>query len=296
MSSSLSSRWGGVLRWIIAALLGLALGGCSAVRFGYNQAPDLAYWWLDGYADFDEAQTLRAREGIRRWFEWHRRTQLPDYALLLARAQADALVDGTPEQACRWWQQIRERADQALAEALPAAAEVIPLLTPVQLQHIERRQAKSNDEFRAEYLKADAAGRLEASVERAIDRAEFLYGRLDDAQRERVARLVAASPFDAELWLAERRQRQQEALALLRRISNERPGHDAALAMLRAYADRLNRSPREEYRRYAQRLTTFNCSFAAALHNDTTAAQRRALAERLKGWENDLRALAADVQ
>lgn len=284
-----------MLRWIIAALLGLALGGCSAIRFGYNQAPDLAYWWLDAYADFDDAQTVRTREGIRRWFEWHRRTQLPEYAQLLARAQADALADGTPEQACRWWQQIRERADLALAEALPAAAEVIPLLTPVQLQHIERRQAKSNDEFRAEYLDSDPDKRLAASVERAVDRAEFLYGRLDEGQRERVAKLVAASPFDAQVWLAERRQRQQDALALLRRISTEKPGRDAALAMLRAYADRLSRSPREEYRRYAQRLTTFNCSFAATLHNDTTPAQRRALAERLKGWENDLRMLAADA-
>lgn len=284
-----------MLRWIIAALLAIALGGCSALRFGYNQAPDLAYWWLDAYADFDEAQTLRTREGIRRWFEWHRRTQLPEYAQLLARAQEQALVDGTPEQACRWWQQLRERADGALAEALPAAAEVIPMLTPVQLKHIERRQAKSNDEFRREYLQADPKERLEASVERAIDRAEFLYGRLDDAQRERVARRVAASPFDAELWFAERRQRQQDALALLQRVVDEKPGRDATLAMLRAYADRLMRSPREEYRRYAQRLTTFNCSFAAALHNDTTPAQRQALAARLAGWENDLRALAADA-
>ncbi|MBX3605132.1 MAG: hypothetical protein KF788_07665 [Piscinibacter sp.] len=285
-----------MLRGIIAALLILALGGCSAVRFGYSQAPDLVYWWLDGYVDFDEAQTLRTREGIRHWFEWHRRTQLPDYARLLAQARAEAPADGTPEQACRWWQQLRERADVALAEALPVAAEVVPLLTPAQLQHIERRQAKSNDEFRAEYLAARPERRLEDSVERAIDRAEFLYGTLDERQRERVAKLVAASPFDAELWFAERRQRQQDALALLRRVVAEKPDREATLAMLRAYADRLTRSPREEYRRYAQRLTTFNCSFAAALHNDTTPVQRKALAERLRGWENDLRALASEAQ
>lgn len=284
-----------MLRWIIAALLVLALGGCSALRFGYNQAPDLVYWWLDAYADFDEAQTLRTREGIRRWFDWHRRTQLPEYAQLLARAQAEAPADGTPEQACRWWDLLRERGNRALAEALPAAADVIPRLTPAQIQHVERRQAKSNDEFRREYLDGNAAQRLDKSVERTLDRVEFFYGRLDAAQRERLAKQVAASPFDAELWFAERRARQQEAVALLRRVAAEKPGREATLAMLRAYVERLDRSPREPYRRYLQRLTAYNCGFAAALHNDTTGAQRQALAERLKGWENDLRALASDT-
>ena len=50
----------------------------------------------------------------------------------------------------------------------------------------------------------------------------------------------------------------------------------------------------EDYRRYAQRQTDYNCGAVAALHNSTTAAQRQALAARLKGWEDDLRALAAE--
>lgn len=280
---------------IIVALLLLALGGCSALRLGYNQAPELAYWWLDGYVDFDEAQTLRTREGLRRWFDWHRRTQLPDYAQLLARAQVEVLGDATPDQACRWWDRLRERADLALGEAMPHAAEVLPLLGTAQIRHVERRQAKSNDEFRREYLDDDPARRLQANVDRAVDRAELLYGRLDDAQRERVARLVAGSPFDAELWQGERRARQQEALMLLRRVITEKPGRDATIAMLRAYADHLTRSPREEYRRYQQKLTQYNCAFAANLHNMTTPAQRLTLVGKLKGWEGDLRVLASDA-
>lgn len=280
---------------IIVALLLLALGGCSAVRLGYNQAPELAYWWLDGYVDFDEAQTLRTREGLRRWFDWHRRTQLPDYAQLLARAQAEALGDATPDQACRWWDRLRERADLALGEAMPHAAEVLPLLGAAQIRHVERRQAKSNDEFRREYLDDDPARRLQANVDRAVDRAELLYGRLDDAQRERVARLVAGSPFDAELWQGERRARQQEALMLLRRVITEKPGRDTTIAMLRAYADHLTRSPREDYRRYQHKLTQYNCAFAATLHNMTTPAQRLTLVGKLKGWEGDLRVLASDA-
>ncbi|MFN3295795.1 hypothetical protein [Caldimonas sp.] len=36
------------------------------------------------------------------------------------------------------------------------------------------------------------------------------------------------------------------------------------------------------------------CELLAGLHNRTTAAQRHTAAQRLRGWEADLRALAAD--
>lgn len=278
------------------ALACTVLAGCSALRFGYNQAPELAYWWLDGYADFDESQSRQVRDELGRWFAWHRRTQLPEYARMLARAQVDALADTSPERACTWWRELRERGETALAEALPPAAELVAGLSAAQIAHVERRQAKSNEEFRSEYLSAEPAQRLKESATRAIERAEFFYGRLDEAQRERVARLVAASPFDAERWFAERQQRQRDAIGLLRRATTEKPGRDATLAMLRAYAHGLFDSPREDYRRYVEKLESFNCSFAASLHNSTTPTQRQALAARLKGWEADFRALSADAK
>jgi hypothetical protein len=62
---------------------------------------------------------------------------------------------------------------------------------------------------------------------------------------------------------------------------------------LRVYAEHLQRSPQEGYRRYSERLMEFNCGFAATLHNGASAEQRRAAAKALGGWEGDLRALVA---
>jgi hypothetical protein len=282
-------------RWIIGLLwLALAgLSGCSALRFGYNQAPELAYWWLDGYADFDDAQTPRVRDALAAWFEWHRRTQLNDYAALLARAQQDVLADTTPERACAWWAEIRQRSDVAFDRALVQAAGLVPTLTPQQLRHIERRQAKSNDEFRDEYLDGDTAQRQEKAAKRFVERAEMLYGRLDDAQREQVARSVASSPFDAARWYDERVRRQQDALEILREATRGTSAPESTVAALRAWSERVQRSPRPAYRRYSEQLTSYNCAFSAVLHNGTSAAQRQAAAAKLKGWEADLRALAA---
>ena len=293
----LSSSLRGVvsrLRIIVAlVLLAVGLTGCSAVRFGYNQAPELVYWWLDGYADFDDAQSRRVREMLGQWFAWHRRTQLPDYAGLLQRAQAEVLADTSPDRVCRWWDELRRRGELAVDQALPAAAELIPTLSAEQIRHIEARYLRNDEEFRKDYLVADPAQRLKDSVKRTLERAEFLYGTLDDEQRERVARLVAASPFDAEAWNAERLLRHRESLQLLRKLSTEPANRDSALAALRAHVQRQTRSPREAYRQYQQKLETYNCAFAASLHNATTPTQRQAAAARLKGWEGDFRALAA---
>jgi hypothetical protein len=185
--------------------------------------------------------------------------------------------------------------DTAFERAVPAGAELMLSIAPKQIQHMERRYAKANDEFRDEFLQADPAKRRKVSVDRAIERAELLYGKLDDEQREQVARSVAKSPFDAELWFSERKRRQQDALQILRRLGAEGATRDKAESALRAYIDRWSRSPREEYRRYSENLTSFNCAFAASLHNTTTPAQRQVAVQRLKGWEVDVRALAADT-
>jgi hypothetical protein len=49
---------------IIAAVLLPGLAGCSAIKLAYNQAPDLTYWWLDGYFDFNGQQSPKVRDEL----------------------------------------------------------------------------------------------------------------------------------------------------------------------------------------------------------------------------------------
>ena len=278
-------------------MLGVALGvlgGCSAVRLGYSQAPELTYWWLDGYADFNDAQTPRVRDELGAFFRWHRATQLPDYAALLTKAQQQVLEPITPAQACQWYEDVLGRFDTAFERALPAAAELVLTATPQQLLHVERRFAKGNDELRSEHAQRNPAERAKAAAKRLIERAESVYGRLDDAQRASLTGAVSDSPLDVEVWLAERKARQQDLLQTVKRLIAETAGSDQVQAALRTLVERSRRSPRGVYRGYQQRLTQHNCALAAQTHNLSTPAQRRFAALKLKGWEDDLRALAAD--
>jgi hypothetical protein len=284
------------LRIIGAALAAtVLLAGCGAVRFGYNQGPELAYWWLDRYVDFSETQTPAVRDALVDWFGWHRRTQLPDYAQQMTRLRTELKAEATPAQMCRWFDELQARSDAAVERALPSIAQVAQSLTPQQLRHLERQQGKRTAEFRDEFLQPDPRERMEASVQRAIDRFERFYGRLGEAQKAVIRREVQASPFDPERWLAERASRQRELLDVLRQMQTERPSPPQAQTLLKGLLERNQRSSEPAYRAYQQRLVQFNCDFAAKVHNATTVAQRDAAAQRIKGWEDDFRALAAQA-
>ncbi|MFN6997401.1 MAG: DUF6279 family lipoprotein [Aquincola tertiaricarbonis] len=282
-------------RIIGASLLALALTGCAVVQLAYNQAPGWTSWWINSYADLDDEQGPRTRDAIDAWFRWHRSTQLPEYAGMLARMQAQAMDNTTGAALCRWEPELRQRAEAALMQAVAPAAELAVTLRPQQLRHIEKRYERNNKEFREEYLQPDPAERLEELQERTVERLEKLYGRLDAAQRERVAKALAASPYDAELWQQERLARQRDTLQTLRTLTAEGRTQPAAAAQaeVKALMGRWMRSPRPAYAAYQRKLVDYNCAWMAELHNSTTPEQRRHARDKLRGWESDARALAA---
>ena len=273
--------------------LGPALTGCSALRLGYANGPQLAWWWIDGYFDFSRDQTPLVKQTLDKWFDWHRSSQLPDYVALLASARQQVLEPATPALVCRWQDRIRDALDPALARATVDFADLVPGLGDAQLKHMEQKHAKLNDEMRAQFLQADAAERQRESVKRAVERAERIYSRLDDAQLRIISAGVAASPFNPELWLVERQRRQRDTLQVLRRLVAERSERDVRIAALRALVQRTERSPNAEYRAYQAKLTDYNCALAAQIHNATTPAQRQKARDNLKGWEDDLKSLVA---
>jgi Family of unknown function (DUF6279) len=288
------------LRWIIGLALVMLLSACSVLRIGYSQAPTFAYWWIDGYVDLSGEQSLKLREGIDRWFDWHRRVEMPRYAALLARAQREVMEPTlSTDQLCAWRDEAQRRLDVALDEATPAFATLMVSLTPEQIRHMERKLAKDGEELKKDFAQPDKAERARASFKRTLERYENLYGKLDDAQRVKLTQLLAASPFDADRWLAERERRNSGLLTLLSNVAAA--GRDAtpaqaqaqAQAAVRVLAERALRSPRPEYRAYQERLTQENCALAAAMHNATTPAQRQHARDKLKGWEEDVRLIAA---
>ena len=83
----------------------------------------------------------------------------------------------------------------------------------------------------------------------------------------------------------------------MRRLREASTGRDDAdRPGARATCSGIDRSPRESYRRYAERVDGAQLrAWRAQLHNATSAAQRREAAKKLTGYEADLRALIGDA-
>lgn len=286
-------------RFGLLLAVSLLVAGCSALQLGYNQAPSLVYWWVDGYADLDDLQSARLRTDIDRLLAWHRQSELPAYADRLRRWQALSLQNLSGEQVCAQAEHLRSATERLLDQGHEALAHLALTLAPGQLQHLERHQTKSNQSFEKDFLRGTPVQRLQRRLDRTVDRYETLYGRLTPAQRQQVRASLEASPFDAERALAERRARQAELRELIRqlqgppgpRLANDSPAPPAAAQALRAWLQRgLFASPSAQDERAG--WVRHGCEAFATLHNSTTPAQRQHAQRLLARYENDLRTLA----
>lgn len=272
-------------------LLAAGLCGCSAVKLGYNAGAQAAYWWLDGYVDFSDTQSQRVREDLARLHQWHRESELPRYADMLARMEQLGAADISPAQACALFGELRERLEVTARQAEPAVMALATSLAPRQLEHLERQYAKSNTQYQSEWITVSPAQVRDKRLKQLVERAEMIYGRLDEAQHQAIRQQVEKSTFDPARLLAERQRRQQDLLATLRKL----PGQPAAQAgaLMRGYLERLQHSPNPAQAAYQEGLIQEGCAAFAAVHNSTTPAQRDAAARRLRAYQRDLRELAA---
>ena len=278
---------------IIGLLLALLLSGCSALRLGYSQAPELAYWWLDSYFDFTEAQTTRVRADLAALQAWHRSNELPIYLSLLDKVQRLTPGNVTPEQLCELYNEFMPRITATADQAEPTLSAVTLLLKPEQLAQLARQLDKRNETWREDWLDGTPGERRARHAKRLVDRAEGLYGRLGAAQRATVREAVAASQYDAEMSYRESQRRHTDTLQTLRLIQSGGLGAERNRLEARGLLDRAVNSPDPIYRSQQIKLLQENCRTYAALHNSTSPSQRAKALETLKGYEADLRSLMA---
>ena len=272
------------------------LQGCSAVKLAYNNAPELGYWYLDGYADFNDAQSLKVKAELAKLQQWHRSNELPRIADLLQKMQRMAAVDSSPEQVCGLFAEVRNRFDSVVAQAESAGVELAMALENRQIAHLEAKYAKTNVEWRDEWSKGTVAERQARRLKASIERSEQFYGTLEERQIAVLRDAISRSEFDPALSFAERLRRQQDLLQTLRQIgsaaANPRPTVAQATLALRAYLERSVNSPNPAYRAYADRAIQDSCKSLSQLHNSSTSEQRDRAVRRLAAHERDARELA----
>src|SRR5690606_9508173 len=89
-------------------ILLFALGGCHAVRIGYNNAQELSYYWLNDYVQFSGEQKPLIRAELAVLHDWHRFNEIPSYIRILQTARKKVLHDTSGKEVCSLLEDVRE--------------------------------------------------------------------------------------------------------------------------------------------------------------------------------------------
>ena len=274
-------------------VLSCLLQACSAVKLAYNQAPDLAYWYLDGYVDFSTAQSVQVKDDLNKLQIWHRQTQLPIYIDTLQKLQQKIPLDVNAQDACSVLSDVRRKFVVLSDQTQLTVVGMMDTLTPSQLDVMARKFEKGNADFRKDNMQTAKSAKQGKRYKQAVSRAEMLYGRLDDEQLAMVARQVERSRFDANLAYAERQRRQQDALQTIREVLKNPVTTEQKKLVVRSLFERSFISPNPDYAVYLDALTQEGCKNFSDLHNTTTLNQRRKAVETLTRYEQDMKILSA---
>jgi predicted secreted protein len=282
-----------LLRIIGVLVLAAALGACSAIKLGYANLPELGYWWIDRYLDFDEAQSRRVRAELHALHAWHRKQELPKVVALLGQVERALPGPVSARQACDWFSQLQDHLRVVADHAEPAVVATAMTLSPKQLRHLQRQYRKRDDDWRKDWIEVPAAEQKDKRFDQLLERAEMIYGRLDSPQRDVLRGTLEGSPFDAARVLAEREKRQQDMLETLRRVTTPGLSVDDARKLMRGAYERSMLPADPASRQYQQAMIDDGCRSFAALHASTTPQQRDQAVRRLRAWQRDLGELAA---
>ena len=281
-------------RCLALALLGaLVLTACSAIKIGYEQAPTLAYWWLDGHVDFEGDQPGHMREALDRLQRWHRQNELSPTADLLARLATLAQAPLDAEQACQLTREAERRAGRLMHEAVRTAAPLATRINARQIGHLSAQLDRKNTQWEEKWLEGPPHARLQRRLDRQVDRYADFYGSLSTEQVGLLRQQLERSVWTPEWGRRERLRQQRELLGALMRIEQEKLGVKPAEALLLGVWERWMHPTAEADRQRWQAWHEQGCKDLAELHNTTSAEQRQRAMRRLRAYEKDLRELAA---
>ena len=275
--------------------MSVILTGCSAVRLGYNNLPDIASWWLDSYIDFTDTQGPQAKAALQKLQTWHRKEELPAIAELLVQAQTLAPQNITPEQACKIWEAAQVRIESFVQESSRLAAPVVSQLSAKQLKHLEKEWATRNEDWKKQWVQGTPDSRIKKRVDLAAERFNSFYGDLNLEQRQVLKQQFLQSTWSPEASYQRRLKRQQEQLIALQAMSSEITKPAMPLPQVeKALQSLILQSVRPKDAGDLSKQLQFEqqaCQNLAQLHNTMSPAQRLKAQRKLKDYETDVREL-----
>jgi hypothetical protein len=197
---------------LVVALLASLLAACS-FKTVYNRLDVLIPEYVEGLVTIDDALENNLRQRSTELLEWHRHTQLVQYADWLRAFQGEVgklTIDSAryyAMEAERFWDAMSARIDREMAELLP-------LLDASQQKELFASITEKNEDFADEYIDIDDAERRTNYYERTRDTYESWVGDLSEAQEQTIRQATDRLLDGARLRL-DRREEWQAGIQVI---------------------------------------------------------------------------------
>jgi hypothetical protein len=195
-------------RTIIILTLITAVAACT-FKTVYNRLDYLIPEYIEGMVTLDDVLEEKLEQSTLVLLDWHRNTQLKQYADWLSAVQRDMATQLTEQQLeqritemDRFWRSLSAKVNDEMADLLP-------LLNKEQQDELFMNIEDRNDEFREEFVDLNEEQRIEDYVERISDTYQSWIGELTDEQQRNVEQAATELVSTAELRLQRRLQWQR---------------------------------------------------------------------------------------
>ena len=177
----------------------------------YKQFDYLIPFYVEGMVSLDSMLEVKVKQRTLGLINWHRNTQLHQYAKWLRVFQRDANDQLTEEKMLQhiatldnFWQSLSLKINEEMVRLLP-------LLNADQRKELFSNITEKNAEFREEYVDVDNDKRIIQYTDSMVDSYETWLGNLTDEQESAVKHAAAKMQTAAGLRL-ERRQQWQRSI------------------------------------------------------------------------------------
>lgn len=252
------------------------LGSCSLVSTVYQNAPEMMRWWLDGYFDFTKEQKTVLTPALHQVHEWHRQQQLPQLIIQLKTVHQAVSQDSMASaQACQTVDAIKSQFYQLQTAFIPTIIQIAPSLSDRQLDYLKSKLDKRAQKWKSEWWQESKDAQIEARLEKFVDYAEKVYGKLNRQQITLIEQQLSLHPTRPELTYAEILRRNQDVETILRALRDSSLNESQQQTLIADGFARLQHSPNEAYQRYVSQATLDTCDTISKLHASTSDQQKK---------------------
>ena len=193
----------------------LLLSGCSVISVAYNNVDTLIRWTASDYFDFNASQQTQFDRSLRRIHAWHRKEELPKYAMLCTE-MAKRVEAGLTSADLDWADNVVEERRIFMAQYI--SGDLAAVLSTIKIEQIDimnMKLAKENEKFRKEHLDGTPEALEKKHVKKSIERIEDWIGGLGADQMIKITAMLKTLPQNSEYRYAYRITRQQMLRELL---------------------------------------------------------------------------------